>query len=111
MLNFTKSGNQCYFNDQNKKMCYPTKCASIYPVSNGWVMYGLSWCPYRKKATELLTQKGISYMYYDIEQEPFNGKEKFKEIMKEYLNGQSTTPAIFYNGKLVGGYSELQKFF
>ncbi len=111
MLNFTKSGNQCYFNDQNKKMCYPTKCASIYPVSNGWVMYGLSWCPYRKKATELLTQKGISYMYYDIEQEPFNGKEKFKEMMKEYLNGQTTTPAIFYNGKLVGGFSDLQKFF
>ncbi len=52
----------------------------------------------------------IEYYYYDIEQQPFNGKENFKSMMSKYLNGQKTTPAIFYNGKLIGGYTDLNKY-
>jgi glutaredoxin len=111
MLSFNKTGNQCYFDNQEKKICYATKCNNIYPVSKGWTMYGLSWCPYRKKASDLLAENKIPYLYYDIEQAPFNGKDNFKEMMKNYLNGQATTPAIFHNGRLIGGYSDLQRFF
>jgi glutaredoxin len=107
MLSFTKSGKNCYFDDNKKKICYPTKCNAIYPISSGWTVYGLSWCPWRAKACELLTSKGISFYYYDIEQPPFNGKDNFKQIMASYLNGQKTTPAIFQNGKLIGGYTDL----
>ena len=107
MLSFTKGDKNCYFNDNQKKMCYPVKCNMMYPVSSGWTVYGLSWCPWREKACNLLASKGISFYYYDIEQQPFKGKDHFKKIMASYLNGQKTTPAIFYNGKLIGGYTDL----
>jgi glutaredoxin len=32
-------------------------------------------------------------------------------MMADYLKGQQTTPAIFYNGKLIGGYSNLVTLF
>jgi glutaredoxin len=56
-------------------MCYPTSCSNFYPVQFGLTVYGLSWCPYNKKANKFLKSKGISYYYYDIEKEPFNLKE------------------------------------
>jgi glutaredoxin len=111
MLSFEKSGKYCFFNDEKAKICYPSNCDDIYPKKKGWTMYGLSWCPYREKASNLLMQKKIPFFYYDIEKEPFNGKEKFKKMMADYLKGQQTTPAIFYNGKLIGGYSNLTTLF
>ena len=102
--------SNCYFNDAVKKICYPTLCNNIYPSSNSWTVYGCSWCPYNKKAQELLSLHGISYYYYDVEQEPFNSRDNYKKIMTNYIGNQKTTPAIFYNGKLIGGSSDLEKF-
>jgi glutaredoxin len=110
MFSFTKSKNNCYFDDMKKKICVPTKCDNIYPRDKGWIVYGLSWCPWRERACKLLESKNIKYYYYDIEQAPFNGKENFKSMMSKYLNGQQTTPAVFYNGKLIGGYTDLNKY-
>jgi len=112
MLSFQKSDNKkvCFFNSSDKKMCFPTACSNFYPAKLGWTVYGLSWCPYNKKANELLKSKGISYYYYDIEQEPFNSKENFKSMMKDYMGNQTTTPAIFKDGKLIGGYSNLSTY-
>ena len=107
MLSFFNNNNQCYFDDNEKKVCYPTSCSNIYPSSTGWTVYGCSWCPYNKKARDLLSSKGISYYYYDIETPPFNSRDNYKKMMATYIGNHLTTPAIFKNGKLIGGYSDL----
>ena len=109
-MNFEKNGNYCFYNNIEEKMCYPAKCNDIYPKSQGWTLYGLSWCPYNKKANALLTANNISYYYYDIEKAPFQDKENFKKMMSKYLNGHKTTPAVFKDGKLIGGATELEAY-
>jgi glutaredoxin 3 len=107
MLSFFQTAKACYFNDEKKKICYQTNCNNIYPQSNGWSIYGCSWCPYNKKARELLDSKNIKYNYYDVEQSPFNSRDNYKKMMANYIGNHLTTPAIFKNGKLIGGYTDL----
>jgi len=110
-FNKNKKTNQCYLDDTENKMCIPIECNNIYPVKSGWTLYGLEWCPFNKRAQELLNKKNISYYYYNIEKEPFNGRDNFKTMMSSYLNGQKTTPAVFKDGVLIGGYSDLDVYF
>ncbi len=109
-MQFFKNSNVCYFDDNKKKMCYQTDCDNFYPQKSGWTVYGCSWCPYREKAVKLLNSKNISYHYYDVEQAPFGSREKYKKIMGSYIGNHLTTPAIFKDGKLIGGYTDLSFF-
>jgi glutaredoxin len=111
MLSFFQTAKACYFDDTTKKVCYPTKCDDIYPKSKGWTVYGCSWCPYNKKARSLLESKEIMYYYYDVELEPFNSRENYKKMMSNYIGNHMTTPAIFKDGKLIGGFSNLEAMY
>ncbi len=100
----------CLYNDAQKRMCFITTCEGFKPKYKGWTVYGLERCPYNKKAQKLLMDNGHSYYYFDIEEAPFYGKENFKKMMGDLLNGQQTTPAIYKNGFLLGGSSDLDYF-
>lgn len=102
-------GAQCYYDNPGEKKCYPADCQDVKPVGKEWVMYGVSWCPYCKKALELLRKNKINYYYYDVESSPFNTKDNYRSMLNEELNGHHTLPAVFKDGKLVGGYTDLVK--
>ena len=111
MMQFFKNNNTCFFNDEKNKICRPTDCNNIYPQQTGWTVYGCHWCPYRQKAISLLDSKNISYNYYDVEEAPFGSRENYKKMMASYIGKHLTTPAIFKDGKLIGGYTDLAFFF
>ena len=58
----------------------------------------------------MLSVRGISYYYYDVEQKPFNSRDNYKKMMSNYIGNHLTTPAIFKDGKLIGGSSDLERF-
>lgn len=66
-------------------------------------LYTWTYCPYCKRAKNLLEEKNISYQEYPID----NDAEKKKELYEK--TNQDTVPFIFINGKFIGGYSELKK--
>lgn len=101
--------NQCYFDDLENKKCFPTGCNDYQPRSTGWTIYTYDWCPFCHRTKDLFTEKKIKYYNFNIEKEPFNGKENYLKMMKSYLDGHKTLPAVFKNGKLIGGYTDLVK--
>mgnify|MGYP002636664925 CR=1 FL=1 len=59
-------------------------------------------CPHCNKAKELLEENG--YSYEDIEL----GKNGLSYSALKAISGQSTTPQIYIDGKLIGGADELE---
>jgi glutaredoxin len=102
-------GSNCYFNNAVEKKCYPTDCNDIKPKKNGWTIYGVSWCPFCQKTISLFQEKKVKYYYYDVEKQPFLTKEHFFKMLTEKLNGYRTLPAIFRDGELIGGYTDVLK--
>lgn len=66
-------------------------------------LYTKATCPYSRKATALLREKGVNYREMDVELDP----ENFEE-MKLRSSGRHTTPQIFIDGRHIGGYSDLE---
>ncbi|WP_305046441.1 glutaredoxin 3 [Geoalkalibacter sp.] len=64
-------------------------------------IYTKSYCPYCKRAKELLRIKGVSFVEYDVTDDPRKEQE-----MKQ-RSGRETVPEIFVDGQLVGGCSDL----
>lgn len=64
-------------------------------------IYTKSYCPYCKRAKELLRIKGVAFTEYDVTDDPARERE-----MKE-RSGRDTVPEIFIDDALVGGCSEL----
>lgn len=62
-------------------------------------------CPYCDQAKMLLKQKGIQFEERKI------GDGYSKEDLLEAVPGARTVPQIFLDDKLIGGYTELKKFF
>lgn len=62
-------------------------------------------CPYCDQAKALLTQKGIEFEEKKI------GDGYTKEELLEAVPTARTVPQIFLDGKLIGGFTELKKFF
>ena len=62
-------------------------------------------CPYCDQAKALLTQKGIEFEDRKI------GDGYTKEELLEAVPGARTVPQIFLDEKLVGGFTELKKYF
>jgi glutaredoxin len=61
-------------------------------------------CPYCDQAKALLTQKGIEFEEKKI------GDGYTKEELLEVVPTARTVPQIFLDGKLIGGFTELQKY-
>ncbi len=66
------------------------------------VIYGWSWCGWCKKATELAASKGYKYKFIDIEKNP--DQAYYPDTGKKI----TSVPKIYMNGKLIGGYEDLQ---
>ncbi|MDP2684263.1 MAG: glutaredoxin domain-containing protein [bacterium] len=66
-------------------------------------MYSTPTCPYCERAKELLNNVGLVYEDVDVETNP----QERVNLIKKY--NWMTTPAIFIDGELIGGYDELSK--
>ena len=67
-----------------------------------WSKYN---CPFCDQAKALLTQKGIKYEEKKI------GDGYSKEDLLESVPNARTVPQIFLDDKLIGGFTELRKYF
>ena len=66
-------------------------------------MYTSPTCPYCERAKELLHSLNLEYDDINIEARP---EERVKLIQE---HNWMTTPAVFIDGELIGGYDELAK--
>ncbi|MDO3378033.1 glutaredoxin 3 [Geoalkalibacter halelectricus] len=64
-------------------------------------IYTKSYCPYCKRAKELLHIKGVEFIEYDVTDDPR------KEQEMRQRSGRRTVPEIFIDDSLVGGCSDL----
>jgi glutaredoxin 3 len=62
-------------------------------------------CPYCDQAKALLSQKGIQFEERKI------GDGYTREELLEAVPNARTVPQIFLDDKLIGGFTELKKFF
>lgn len=66
-------------------------------------LYTWSYCPYCKKAKEILDDKGIPYSETVIDGNDAKKQELYKKT------GQNTVPYIFINEEFIGGCSDLDE--
>lgn len=64
-------------------------------------IYTKSYCPYCKRAKELLRIKGVDFVEYDVTD------DAVKEAEMKQRSGRQTVPEIFIGDCLVGGCSDL----
>ena len=62
-------------------------------------------CSYCDRAKTLIEQKGFEYESINIEE------DNNREILLEKNKYARTMPQIFINDKLIGGYTDLVKYF
>jgi glutaredoxin len=62
-------------------------------------------CPFCDKAKALLKMKGVEFEERKI------GDGYTKEELLEAVPNARTVPQIFINDQLIGGYTELEKYF
>jgi monothiol glutaredoxin len=74
---------------------------------NEWVVIGMTQNPVVKKARMYLGRKNITFKY--IEHGSYFSKWKERLAIKLW-SGWPTFPQVFHNGKLVGGFEDLQKY-
>lgn len=67
------------------------------------VLYTKTYCPYSKKAKELLDEKGVKYDEKPIDEDPAMQKE-----MESKSGGRTDTPQVFINGHHIGSGDDLQ---
>ncbi|NTS77230.1 glutaredoxin 3 [Catenovulum sp. SM1970] len=64
-------------------------------------IYSKDWCPFCKRAKQLLASKGTRFKNIDIEAKP----ELRAEMVS--LSGRQTVPQIFINNRHIGGCDDL----
>ena len=64
-------------------------------------IYTKTHCPYCQRAKELLQIKGVSFIEYDVTEDPVKSKEMVQRSKRQ------TVPEIFINNRLIGGCTEL----
>lgn len=64
-------------------------------------IYTKDYCPYCRRAKELLQQKGVAYVEYDVTH------DSAKEEEMRARSGRRTVPEIFIDGVLIGGCDDL----
>ena len=75
------------------------------PSKTGYTIYGAEWCPWCKKAKALLVKKGVSFCFYDVDSLPLYDREIRKLVKRDV----TSIPQVFYRGRHIGGFSELDK--
>ena len=64
-------------------------------------LYYATWCPYCRRAKQLLDEKQVNYTLIDVDAEPNE-----REVMQTRGEGH-TIPQIFINNKPIGGCDAL----
>jgi glutaredoxin len=70
------------------------------------IVWSKDYCPYCERAKSLLKFKGIEY-----EERNVTGGEWTREQLLEAVPGARTVPQVFIDGKLIGTYEHLKKYF
>ncbi len=65
-------------------------------------IYYKSWCGYSQRALRLLTEKGVPFEKFDIEQ-----STERRDEMLQRANGRTTVPQIFIDDRHIGGCDDL----
>ena len=75
--------------------------------NNKVVVIGMALNPFVKKAKKLLDEKKMGYTYLE-----YGGylSQWQKRLAIKMWSGWPSFPQVFIDGKLVGGYSDLEKF-
>lgn len=68
------------------------------------IVWSKNQCPYCDQAKGLLKLRGIEFEERNI------NKDWTREALLEAVPNARTVPQIFLDDKLIGGYSELQKY-
>lgn len=66
------------------------------------IIYSKEFCPYCRKAKELLMQKNQSFNEIPIDLHP-----ELRDEMIKKSSGRTTVPQIFINGQHIGGCDDL----
>lgn len=69
------------------------------------VIWSKYYCPWCDRAKSLLEMKGIKFEEKKI------GDGYTKEELLEEIPNARTVPQIIIDGKLIGGYTDLEKYF
>ncbi len=64
-------------------------------------IYTKSWCPYSKRAKDLLDRKGVSYEEIDVTDDSFKDSKMVERASRQ------TVPQIFIDGYHIGGNDDL----
>jgi GrxC family glutaredoxin len=67
------------------------------------VIYTIDYCPYCRKAKELLDQLKVKYEEIDISK----NEAQMRLMLAEKTGGKQTVPQIFVDDKLIGGYDAI----
>ena len=65
-------------------------------------IYTTTYCPFCTRAKSLLRSKGIAFTEIDVTDD-----DALRAKMVELSGGRRTVPEIFINGRIVGGFDEL----
>ncbi len=65
------------------------------------LIYLTPWCPYCRRALELLRSKGVEFATFDV-----SGDSVARRWLYQ-LSGQQTVPQIFIGGRSIGGYDDM----
>lgn len=97
-------------NRSRSKSPQKKKSRSNSPKGKSWVIYTKKGCPYCEKAKDLLETRKTGRLL--VVNGVINGKpiQEINEIMKDIGKEDfKTWPKIFFNGKFIGGYTDLEK--
>jgi len=84
----------------------PMDFAKTEIESNKVVVFSKSFCPFCKKTKSLLTEKGVDFKLYELNE--MDDGSAIQDALLE-ISGQKTVPNVFINGVHVGGNSEVQE--
>ena len=65
-------------------------------------IYTTNYCPFCSRAKSLLRSKGVQFTEIDVTDD-----HALRAKMVELSGGRRTVPEIFINGKIIGGFDEL----
>ena len=69
------------------------------------VVYTTQYCPYCRLAKEFLKSKNVVFREVDVSQDDAMREELVK------MSGQETVPQIFADGRVLGGYEDLVRYY
>ncbi len=68
------------------------------------IVYTTDYCPYCTRAKELLKRRGVDFEEVRIS---MDDDVKWDELQRR--SGMQTVPQIFFDGKILGGYTDLSE--